>query len=231
MNKNLWTRYQNEPPCPHCEHGRLYDFGKDQSFETLDSRIENEFQPAGVISPSATFLGTGHIQCSNCKEIVIVSYKRIEDVRHTDEEGNEINFIEPLFYYPAPPIIKIPESCPKEILELLRISFQLYWVDLGSCVNKVRISIECLLTQQNVPKKGILHNRIEAFQKLNPIVGEMLLAIKWIGNSGSHHDAITREAVLDGYELLEFALENLYNDKEARLIALSKKINNNKGHV
>lgn len=231
MNKEIWKKYTSDLPCPSCEYGNLQDVGKDQSYETLDSRIENEFQPAGVVSPSATFLCTGHLQCSKCKEFVIISYRRTEDVRHLDEQGYEVAFLEPLYYVPAPPIIKISASCPKEIADLLRLSFQLYWVDLSSCANKIRISIECLMNSMGVPAHAKLHNRIENFKSTNSTVGDLLLAIKWIGNSGSHYADITKEAVLDGYEMLEYALERLYNDREQRLVALSQKINFNKKHV
>lgn len=231
MNKEIWINYTNDLPCPRCEHGHLQDVGKDQGFETLESRIENEFQPGGIVSPSATFLVTGHIQCSKCKEVVICSYRRIEDVRHLDEQGYEVPFLEPLYYMPSPPIIKIPFSCPREVANLLRVSFQIYWVDLGSCANKIRISIECLMNLLEIPANANLHSRIEDFKNTNETVGDLLLAIKWIGNSGSHHADITKDAVLDGYEMLEYALERLYNDREQRLITLSQKINLNKKHL
>lgn len=49
-----------------------------------------------------------------------------------------------------------------------------------------------------------LHKRIELFKKKNQKVGEILEAIKWIGNKGSHADKqLLVNETMDAYELLE----------------------------
>ena len=54
-----------------------------------------------------------------------------------------------------------------------------------------------------------IHNRIELFEKKNPEVAEMLMAIKWIGNEGSHElKGLTRENVVIAYEIIYHCIES-----------------------
>ncbi|GAB3535803.1 hypothetical protein GCM10027443_25290 [Pontibacter brevis] len=155
-----------------------------------------------------------------------------------EEVGGIYTNIQPITFFPAPKIIDIPLSCPRTVTKKLNESFGLYWIDLNSCANKIRISIETLLNELGVittkpTKKGTqplkLHSRIEEFEKQNPEVGGFLLAIKWIGNAGSHPSEITKDDVLDAYELLEYSLDSLYDDRRKKLKELSNKINTAKG--
>ena len=76
-----------------------------------------------------------------------------------------------------------------------------------------------------------LHARLERFAAKNQQVGEHLLAIKWLGNSGSHASELTKHDVMDAFELLEHALEEIYDSKTSRLNTLSASINKKKGPV
>jgi len=73
-----------------------------------------------------------------------------------------------------------------------------------------------------------LHERIELFKLRFPEIGNSLLAIKWIGNSGSHYDTLTQDDVLDAYTLLDFSLSKLYNNQEQVIKKLAKDINKKK---
>ena len=141
-----------------------------------------------------------------------MTYILSDDVRQVDEEGNEYSIVTPLSYYPAPHLIHIPASCPEEIKAILIQSFGLYWVDPGSCANKIRIAIEVLMSHYQIEGEK-LHNRIVRFSAVNAKVSNYLLAIKWIGNAGSHYSKVTKPAILDAYELLEYAIEILFNDR------------------
>ena len=82
-----------------------------------------------------------------------------------------------------------------------------------------------------------LHARIELFANKNPKknpnknadVGEKLLAIKWLGNTGSHSDTLKHEDVLDAFELFSHALDEIFEETSVRLKKLSSSINRNKG--
>jgi hypothetical protein len=55
------------------------------------------------------------------------------------------------------------------------------------------------------------------------------MAIKWIGNKGSHLGGIEKNDLLDAYELLEYSLNKLYNDPSKRLDKIAKRIIKRKG--
>jgi hypothetical protein len=69
-----------------------------------------------------------------------------------------------------------------------------------------------------------LHARILRYSKKHAEVGQHLLAIKWLGNSGSHSDDLRAQDALDGFELLEHALEEVYELKSAKLKKLAATI-------
>ncbi|TLX23535.1 DUF4145 domain-containing protein [Chryseobacterium indologenes] len=55
------------------------------------------------------------------------------------------------------------------------------------------------------------------------------MAIKWIGNYGSHSsDTISKDDLLDSYEILEHVTENLYGKQLQRIERISKIINKKK---
>ena len=95
-----------------------------------------------------------------------------------------------------------------------------------------------LLNEFNVPKlrqpvKGRIHvfslnERIVEFEKVKPKVGSFLHAIKLIGNAGSHSSEVTRNDVLDAYELMDYSLESLYSEREQNILTISQKIIDNK---
>jgi hypothetical protein len=59
---------------------------------------------------------------------------------------------------------------------------------------------------------------------------DMILAIKWLGNAGSHgHSEVTIDDAIDAYELTEHILKEIYEPKAKKLKALAKKVNKKKG--
>ena len=69
-----------------------------------------------------------------------------------------------------------------------------------------------------------LHNRINLFSQDFPILKDVLTSIKWIGNYASHNEQITRDDILDGYYLLEFSLNKIYDNEEDEIKKITKKI-------
>jgi len=57
-----------------------------------------------------------------------------------------------------------------------------------------------------------------------------MLAIKWLGNAGSHAEgAVTLDDVMDAYDLIDHVLQELYTQKARKAKALAKLINKKKG--
>jgi hypothetical protein len=141
------------------------------------------------------------------------------------------------YFTESPLLVDIPEATPEPVVDELLESFQLYWCDPLACANRIRSAVEKLLTSQKIPQtnggstKGSgrrflsLHARIERFHAKQPGIADKLMALKWIGNAGSHAAAITKDDTLDGYELLDWVLDALYAKRHRRASALSKEIN------
>jgi hypothetical protein len=81
-------------------------------------------------------------------------------------------------------------------------------------------------------KKVALHHRIEQFKVKYSSAAELLMAIKWIGNVGSHSsEALTRDDILDGMEMLEHVVNMLFESESKRIKTLVKTINKRKGPI
>lgn len=186
--------------------------------------------------------------CPHCKaDIGLTGSYRVKDDRRVNEVdgegGDYTNYYQPVFFTDAPHIIRIPEETPEPVAEELRRSFQVFWADPEACANRIRSSVEKVLTQQRVQrtnggvasklgkKRGFLnlHARIEIFATRNRRVAQALMAVKWIGNAGSHSAPVRVDDVLDGYELMEFVLDELFVKRDSRIGALTRTINRRKG--
>jgi hypothetical protein len=121
---------------------------------------------------------------------------------------------------------------PSLLMQRLDQAFQLFWVSSSACANAIRLVLECLMDCQNISRadKESLHSRLDRFKKSNNINGERLLAVKWIGNEGSHDVNLERSDLLDGFELLATVFSELYPDinKNERLDFMTSKINSTK---
>ena len=73
-----------------------------------------------------------------------------------------------------------------------------------------------------------LHARLDRFKAKNGELGAALMAVKWLGNAASHSSSLTRDDVLDGFEILEHVLDEPYSQREARVRSLSSEINRRK---
>lgn len=232
FNRKIWLNWNTKKPCPSCNLGTL-DFSQKNDFLKSETLSSKEMNSLGGYYYS-DYIFSIHMKCNNCNDIVVVSGFMSEENYPSEEDQGIQKKITPVVYYPAPKIIHIPESCPKNVQKILNETFGLYWIDLGSCANKIRIAIEALLNELKVPRlkttsKGDielkLHARLELFAKTNADISNQLMAIKWIGNAGSHFLEIRNEDVLDAYEILEFSLEKIYNDREKKITQLSDEIN------
>jgi len=179
----------------------------------------------------------GFLECNNykCKEIfsIVGILNREPDEPYEDNSGqlsqDLFNSYSPEFISPPIEIIELKKEYPKAVNNALYESFKLFFTDNEACANKIRTAVELLLDENGIEnKKGIrLNDRIIKFKKIDPKNGELLEAVKWIGNYGSHQDKIIRKDVLDGYELLKAVLDNLYDNESEKLRLKAERINTN----
>jgi hypothetical protein len=145
------------------------------------------------------------------------------------------------FFCDAPLVFPIAPECPYEVARGLLTSFELLWCDVPSAANRVRGAVETLLTERGIARSVVsshnkrrrlsLHDRITKFRVKNPVAAETLLAIKWLGNEGSHgsSECLTLEDLLDAYELFEHVIDQVYVKRDRKIIRLASAINRKRG--
>lgn len=129
---------------------------------------------------------------------------------------------------PALPLIVPDDRFPESVVRMANEASSVLWTDPSSAANRVRSAVEELLTLQKVPrtvtKNGkrtrlSLDARIAKFKAArskHAEASDLLKAIKWIGNDGSHGRALTAPQVIEAAELLEHALKQIYDKRDLR---------------
>jgi hypothetical protein len=231
--------------CPTCKMGVLETDKKNiKVFEGSESKSYHShpaWEPSWI---NGGFLG--FFKCTNpkCSEIVsIIGKMNVVEGQEFNEEHERWDIVafrelNPTQFFPPLDIFHINKDVPEKIKTAILSAFNIYWADLSSCANKIRVAAECIMDDLKVPKtymdrrkrKGYsLHKRIEIFRRTNIEEAEHLMAIKWIGNFGSHQlENLTKDDILDGFEILELVTNKIYDKNTARIKKLSKKINKRK---
>lgn len=181
----------------------------------------------------------GLFVCGHCKEPVAVAGDVVVEVNPdpfpTDADEEYIDLLYPSFVNPAPPIFSVSPRVPKRISETIDRAFYLFWSDHSGCANAIRTVIEEVLTERGIRRFTItrsrrrqplaLHSRIEKFRANDAALADAMLAVKWIGNAGSHAGGtLTKDDLFDGFELLEHVLAEIYDRRTKSVAALAKKI-------
>lgn len=231
--------------CPSCMTGILKADNK--HINIYESAVSKSCHSHPAWEPEWINGGfVGILECSNtnCSDKISVIGKMTSVEKHEfDEESGSWEFVirkelTPTQFYPTIKIFPINKDVPENISEIIMSAFSLYWTDLSSCANKIRTVAEYIMDNKKIPKtytyrskrkKYTLHRRIEIFKVTNNEEADLLMAIKWIGNSGSHQfDNLTQDDILDSFEILELVTTKLYETDSIRIKKLSKDINKRK---
>lgn len=184
---------------------------------------------------------TAFYRCTNpkCRHVVAVAGKVGYESGHEElPNGDWVPCADPrytpLAFAESPPVIRVCEQCPEVVSAHLERSFGLYWIDRRSCATAIRSAVECLLDERSVPRqierqpgkpaRIPLHDRILRFQETDLESGKLLLAIKVIGNVGTHQDDITVDDLLTGYEILDHVIDLVYSGRGARVAGLASEL-------
>ena len=139
------------------------------------------------------------------------------------------------YFYPAIELFEISENVPYEVEEQIKTAFKLYWIDDAAFLNALRTTVELILNDKRIRKTDenrkylTLNERIKLLREKEPIIAEFLMAIKWLGNFGSHGENLYNVDIPESVEIFQLALEKIYG-KEKYLTERVKKINEKKGH-
>lgn len=184
---------------------------------------------------------TALLRCNNpgCGHVVaVLGTVSFDENYATNPDGSwerdVLSFYTPTAFWEAPPIIRTCPECPGEVVDQLHRSFALYWLDHGACANAIRAAVEAILTERNVPTTMVnrdgkevrisLHGRIEKFAASDSITAELLLVIKLLGNVGSHGDEVTKEDLLDAYDIVEHVIDTLYSTRAAQVAGIASEL-------
>lgn len=237
--KEKYTKEQlNDFHCPGCSTGIIkLDI---TSLNYKESLYSKETPPTSK-NKHGVFCGFLICQEPDCRESVVFSGEYEIKYRIVNNEVKQKSYFKPNFFSPAIPIFDIDfylNKIPVEAYNAIEMAFSLFWIDRNSSINKIRVAIEDILTNKGIKKtenikgkrvKLSLHKRIELFRIKHPRIADALLALKWIGNEGSHsNEDIGYDYTLDTFKILEFTLESLYKSKEKEISILIKEVNKRK---
>lgn len=165
-----------------------------------------------------------------CQEAVAVCGDTHENIYYDQDGGlDHHTMYGPRMMLPGPPLATIPPGTPKPVVDALQKGFSLFWADLGSAANKLRVAAERILDHQKIKRTTInrarkrvplmFAARIGIYEAKKPGQKGMLTALRWIGNEGSHAGDLDREDVLTGFELMQAGLTDLYGSDHKKDLA------------
>lgn len=215
FQQKLWA-YSFNPkrgpdyPCPHCLAGSL-------TLRKDSVRRAGPYHDKSAKLTDSAFIAM--LDCRACEgSAAVAGYVRKDDI------------LVPKAIYPAPPIIKVPTATPRAVVVELDAAFALFWVDLSSCANKIRVSLERLLDSLGIPETPKLAQRIDSAQGADKLRSEVFHALREVGNVGSHGSQVRREVVLTAFEIYEHQLDVLFRPSAgSRMESLAKRIRATKG--
>lgn len=230
------------PTCPKCSHGLLIGkqaLLKPESGVSLSWRAAEHWDPDWIYGSLS-----GILTCNNseCAEVVAVGGSwRVGYSRDPREQYSEQLYVK--YFDPPLHFIQVPENTPEETAQAIRDASQLLLINPSASANRLRQGVEALLNAQRVKRTSLatrkdgtrhrmtisLHNRIAIFRKSQPEIADLLEAVKWIGNDGSHDSGLTSKEVVVGAQILEVALRRLYESKNPDLERQVQQIIKKKG--
>jgi hypothetical protein len=247
VKRELWKdsitkEYVPNWHCPTCEGGYLRHKPNSLLFEetreSLKARDHEAFDPDWIEYRFACLL-----VCDNkrCKDPVTVSGRgRIEMVQTSAAgDADYVEFFYPEYVSPSPALIPISKEYPDSVRKELEKAFVASWGDFPSAGNHIRSAVERLLDFLNEPKTRLgkkgkrerlaLHSRIVSVGARDKQLSDSLLAVKWLGNVGSHSDELSREDIFDALDIVEVILDDLFVRHRDRVQRLVAAINKKKG--
>lgn len=225
-------------PCPGCGHTSLrLNREAVNVVESLDSKSAHshpDFDPDWMAGTFTATLTCGLLTI--CGETVtIVGDARLHPVPEATGPGYSGDLEWQLslrMARPALPLIKVPADCPDSVAKPLADASDVIWLDPSAAVNRMRVALEALMDVKRVQKwragrgsrRLTLHQRLEVFEQRSSSAREFLMAVKWLGNEASHRDVLTIEHALEAAEMVEYALELIYDDRVGKLTKRANQI-------
>lgn len=235
IGKSSWPNFE----CPSCNNNsqKLTNLNSSESRESLAAHNEDWWDPE-MIEGSFVAIST----CQTCKQQVYIAGRYGVNEYVDDEDGEphlayeEEYSIE--FMTPAIPLLRVPANCPDEVKQYIASAAQVIFVSPDLAANRIRASIDLLLTGQKIPRTKLsngkkvklsTHKRIKLYAVKNPDVSRLLEAVKWIGNEGTHSSSLSMNDLLEGLQIYSLALDLLYDKSTVLIRKRAAAINKNRG--
>lgn len=221
--------------CPTCSAGHLR-FGEVTETESAASRnahTHEDWEPDWI---SGSFMSSAICNNDRCEEPVILAGDYSVEMGGSWGE-QYVSVYRTRYANPSLPMMEFAPGTPEEVTSGVKRAAALLLLDPPAAANALRAAVERFLTVQGIAsfQGGAFlsaHKRIEAWKQRtrNDAVANCFLAVKWIGNEGSHEDSnLTVAQVLDGAEILEYAFRLLFDRTGDRIAAAAAAINAAKG--
>ncbi|WP_157001131.1 DUF4145 domain-containing protein [Agromyces laixinhei] len=204
-----WPR----PACPNCQTGYI-GFSSPTETEGYDSasaRNHPDFEPEWI---SGTFLVLGRCENPQCKQAVHgtgdyrVNYARKSYGSENWHQGEHYSsYYTVTHLHPPMLMMPVPLAAPEEVREGIRRASRVLFADAGLAATALRATVERYLTSEGISATRSTGQFRNAHERINewrdadpnrPPVADLLFAVKWLGNAGTHEDAdLTTMEVLD----------------------------------
>lgn len=236
--------------CPVCGNGHLTIAPKADGSRKADWRITKVTSSWSDWGDPTDIKGTfsADLLCSNtsdCGDSIHVSGDVAVDYsdryRHTSDEEPFETLLTVEWFHPSLRIVDVPDDVPGSVSVELDNVGALIWSNPDAALWSLRKAVEMLLSEQGIDRLKpdgypfSLNKRLEMFGAAHPQfsdVVEMLQAVRWVGNEGTHASGHSGKGVLHVIKFVELALESLYSEsgRDAAL-AHARKINAAEGYV
>lgn len=227
-----WFHHENWPvmPCGQCSSGFLRPATTSIIDLSQPQRDHPDWGPEWVKG-----YWTGESECTNqhCQHAAaLVGHMELreEDLwgmgHFTWERFLRIRYVEPPLR-----LANLPSQCPVDVREQVEVASRIIWADAASAATRLRSAVELLLTtlgvatQTSKGKRSPLHQRIDELRKTKPELADVIEAVKWIGNAGSHAEESTGEEVLKAVAMLEHAVALEYDTRGIDIASLAEQVN------
>jgi hypothetical protein len=182
-----------------------------------------------------TFTVWGECRQPSCKQRFAISGTGGVGPEYNDNGEMEWDdYFLPAACNPMPMIIELPKKCPDEVQRELLCAFSLFWAQREACAGRIRVALELLMDHVGVPRKKAdaqgnsrlldLHARIDLYSSSASEAGAQLMALKWLGNAGSHGEKVSETDLLDAFEILEHTLVEIIDKRSENVMLLAKKL-------
>jgi hypothetical protein len=230
FDSRAWPRV----PCPRCGWRLTIDSASITEYESTES-VRGAIFDLDIAEWHGRFYVQVTCDDEDCSERIIMAgvCRYIEDSDDPPDRkapGRGLHSEYRLEYMSPPPrLMKLSSKVPETVEAGVVLAAKLMWIDPSAAINRLRATLEFLLDDLEVPRSRSLHNRISLLAAGNAYAAEILQAVKWAGNQGSHGlRDVTVKDVMETAELMQHAIDLLYDKSDlfrrAQLINQAKRI-------